>query len=155
MNRITTPSSFAVLLIVMLCNAPLAMAGSVLVTPQMAADDDYRFISTQCHLQLDVNPLIGGRITQLLFDKHAVVTPYACGTAYDGRAACNGSGSTFWTSPQRAWPVASWPPVVSVDGGPYSVHIKRKHLLMSSAGDDALGASVDKDISVDDSHCTI
>ena len=128
---------------------------ATLITPQKITEDDYRFSSAVCHLQLDVNPQTGGRITQLIFDKHTIMTPYGCNGKYDGHASCNGSGSTFWTSPQRAWPVASWPPVVSVDGGPYAVQTKHKHLLMSSASDDALGANVDKDISIDEPHCTI
>lgn len=137
-------------------SSQITIAGNILAVPQKIAEDDYRFVSAQCHLQLDVNPQIGGRITQLLVDHQAIIWPYACKTAqYNANANCNGSGSTFWTSPQRGWPVASWPPVVSVDGGAYSVHIKHKHLMMNSAGDDALGANVEKDIAVDNSRCTI
>jgi len=134
----------------------IIQAGTVLVAPTKITEDDYRFNSASCGLQLDVNPKIGGRIAQLTFEKHIVVMPYAChGDSYDGRAACNGSGSTFWTSPQRAWPVASWPPVASLDGGTYSVQLKRKHLVLTSASDEALGANVEKDISIDESRCAV
>ena len=132
-----------------------ALAGSELIVPEKITDDDFRFTSKQCQLQLDVNPQVGGRISQLLFDKRNVMTPYACGSSYNPRSQCNGSGSTFWTSPQRAWPVAPWPPVLSLDGAPYTSQIKRKHVFMSSGSNDALGAFVEKDISIDESHCII
>ena len=148
------------LIIRMICVTFAGLGGAYTVaaptTAQKISDSDYRISAPECHLQLDVNPAIGGRIAGLKFNNKEIVTHYACAAdTYDPRSACNGSGSTFWTSPQRAWPLASWPPVASVDGNPYSIKIRRKHLLMSSSSNDALGASIDKDISINDSTCAI
>ncbi len=105
---------------------------------------------------MDVNPAIGARVSALRIGGTDVIKPYGCATgAYDGTAACNNSGSTFWTSPQNAWPSGSWPPVTSVDGAAYTPSISGAHLVLRGSENAALGASVDKDFSADDKTCSI
>jgi hypothetical protein len=126
------------------------------VAPSRISDSDYRFRMTTCHLEMDVNPQIGARVSALRMGGTNVITPYACGgAAYDGMAACNNSGSTFWTSPQAAWPSGGWPPIATVDGNAYAPIISGDHLLMTGNGNPALGASVDKDLSAIDKTCSI
>lgn len=126
------------------------------VAPTRVSDSDYRFSMTRCHLEMDVNPQRGARVSALRMDSTNVIKPYGCGTgAYDGSAACNNSGSTFWTSPQNAWPSGPWPPIASVDGDAYTPKIRGAHLVMTGNGNAALGASVEKDFSADDRTCSI
>jgi len=118
--------------------------------------DDYRLNAPSCRLVLDVNPKVGGRITRLQFDDQDIIRPYSCdSTHYMPRSPCNGSGSTFWTSPQRAWPNGGWPPVESVDGAAFSASIRNNHLQLMGPVNEALGASVDKDIAIDEARCVI
>lgn len=137
--------------------APAAPAAGIHgATISKISPDLYRVDSPACKLQLEVNAYIGGRITQLQFDNKPIIAPYACGDAeYVPMASCNGSGSTFWTSPQKAWPNGGWPPVASVDGEAYTAHIKNEHLLLNGPGNTVLGASINKDFSIDSAHCSV
>jgi hypothetical protein len=126
------------------------------VVPSRISDTDYRFQMAACHLVMDVNPRIGARVSALTIGGTNVVRPYACATGtYDGTAACNNSGSTFWTSPQSAWPSGTWPPVASIDGNAYTPSVRGRHLLMTGSENAALGARVEKDFSADDKSCSI
>ena len=126
------------------------------VVPSGISDSDYRFKMTACHLVMDVNPQIGGRVSALMIGSTNVITPYGCGRgAYNGAAACNNSGSTFWTSPQGAWPSGTWPPIASIDGDAYTPNVSGDHLVMAGNENAAFGASVDKDFSADDKTCSI
>jgi Domain of unknown function (DUF4380) len=126
------------------------------VVPSKISDSDYRFKMTACHLVMDVNPKIGGRVSTLMIGSENIITPYGCGTgAYNGGAACNNSGSTFWTSPQAAWPSGTWPPISSIDGNAYAPNVNGDHLIMTGSDNAALGARVDKDFSADDKTCSI
>jgi hypothetical protein len=126
------------------------------VLPSRISDTDYRFKMAACHLVMDVNPRIGARVSALTIGGTNVVTRYACAAGtYDGTAACNNSGSTFWTSPQSAWPSGTWPPVASIDGHAYTPNVRGSHLLMTGGQNAALGARVEKDFSADDKSCSI
>jgi Domain of unknown function (DUF4380) len=126
------------------------------VTPSRISATDYRLEMPACHLVMDVNPQIGARVSALGIGSADVIKPYGCdGGAYDGTAACNNSGSTFWTSPQRAWPSGAWPPIASVDGNPYTPNVSGEHLIMTGSENAASGASVEKDFSADDKSCSI
>jgi hypothetical protein len=120
------------------------------------SDTDYRLKMTTCHVEMDVNAAIGARVSALRIGGTDVIKPYGCVTgAYDGTAACNNSGSTFWTSPQNAWPSGTWPPISSIDGKPYTSHVTGDHLIMTGSENAAFGASVDKDFSADAKTCSI
>ena len=126
------------------------------VVPSRISDTDYRLKMTSCPVEMDVNPAIGARVSALRMAGRDVIKPYGCVTAgYDGSAACNNSGSTFWTSPQNAWPTASWPPIASVDGNPYTPNVSGDHLIATGSENAAFGASVNKDFSADDKTCSI
>jgi Domain of unknown function (DUF4380) len=126
------------------------------VTPTRISATDYRLEMPACHLVMDVNPQIGARVSALRIGSTNVIKPYGCDSgAYDGTADCNNSGSTFWTSPQRAWPSGSWPPVASVDGNAYTPNVSADHLIMTGSENAAIGASVDKDFSAHDKSCSI
>lgn len=121
------------------------------VVPTMVSASDWQFAVPSCDMVLDVKPQAGARITSLSVGGTDIIVPYNCAT-YDESSACNSSGSTFWISPQSAW---NWPPVVEIDGGFYATSVNGDHLLLSGPISAALGASVDKDISVDAGSCTI
>ncbi|HEX2585777.1 MAG TPA: DUF4380 domain-containing protein, partial [Steroidobacteraceae bacterium] len=76
-------------------------------------------------------------------------------TQYMPSSSCNGSGSTFWISPQRAWPNGGWPPIVAHDGGVFTGSIHEGHLQLKGTIDEASGTSIDKNISIDESRCAI
>jgi len=128
-----------------------AMGGAADVIPTMVSTSDWQFSAPACDLVLDVNPQAGARITSLAVGSTDIIVPYTC-ASYDGSSACNSSGSTFWTSPQSVW---SWPPVVEIDGGPYSASASGSHLLLSGSISAAIGAGVDKDISIDAGSCSV
>ncbi len=113
---------------------------------------DYRLTSAACNLVMEVNSQIGARVTKLSMGGADVIVPFACTAGYNGNDGCNASGSTFWTSPQSAWP-AFWPPVVAVDGNSYTPTVSGSHLVATSARDEALGARVTKDFSTDEGTC--
>jgi hypothetical protein len=118
----------------------------------MISSADYQLKS--CNVTLDVNPQIGARITNLTITPSGsaatgIILPYACTGSYNGGAACNNSGSTFWTSPQSAWPNSTWPPVAAIDGNAYAPNISGSDLILTGSADTALGASVTKDFSAD------
>ncbi len=117
----------------------------------MVNESDWQFVVPSCNMVLDVNPQAGARVTSLNLWGTDIIVPYSCAT-YDGSAACNSSGSTFWTSPQSDW---GWPPVVEIDGGAYAASVSDSHLLLTGSINAALGAGVDKDISVEAGSCTI
>ncbi len=125
--------------------------GVTAVVPTMVSDSDWQFDVPSCDMVLDVNPQIGARVTSLSVGGTDIIVPFSCAT-YDGSAACNGSGSTFWTSPQSDW---SWPPVEEIDGGAYAASVSDDHLLLTGSISSSLGAGADKDISVDAGSCTI
>ncbi|MES1190666.1 MAG: DUF4380 domain-containing protein [Steroidobacter sp.] len=149
------------------CNLLAALAFALIGNPALASEDtttgvkeisanQYHLTSNACRLAIDVNAHIGGRITQLLFDGKPVIWPYACtADTYQPNSGCNGSGSTFWTSPQKAWPNGGWPPVASVDGEAYTAHVKNDHLLLNGPGNALLGARINKDFSIDSEHCIV
>ena len=144
------------LLATLLSTLSLASTDIAATALKEVAPNHYRFDSPSCNLQLDVNAHIGGRITQLLLDNKPVIKTYACSSdQYDPGASCNGSGSTFWTSPQKAWSNGGWPPIASVDGEAYSAHIRNDHLVLNGSTNSLLGASINKDFSVDSTHCNV
>jgi len=115
----------------------------------------YRVSSDSCRISLETNPQVGGRITRLSFDGQDIIWRYTCDWAqYMPFSSCNGSGSTFWTSPQRAWPNGGWPPIVAHDGGAFSAKADKGHLLLQGETDEASGTSIDKAISIDEQHCS-
>ena len=144
-----------VLAFALISNPALASGGAATGVKEVSANQ-YHLTSSACKLQMDVNAHIGGRITQLLFDGKPVIWPYACNAdTYQPNSGCNGSGSTFWTSPQKAWPNGGWPPVASVDGEAYTPHVNNDHLLLNGPSNALLGASINKDLSIDGEHCIV
>ncbi|HMA96491.1 MAG TPA: DUF4380 domain-containing protein [Polyangiaceae bacterium] len=130
-------------------------APATAIEPTKVSDTDYRFEMKGCDVVMDVNPKIGGRITKLALGGKAIITAHTA-TTYDKNATNNSAGSTYWTSPQKAWPDGSWPPIAEIDGNAYSPAIQEKtHLVMTGSANSTLGASVTKDFSVDDSSCWI
>ena len=128
-----------------------ATGGAAAVVPTMVSASDWQFDVPSCDMVLDVNPQAGGRISSLSVGGTDIIVPYTC-ASYDASSTCNSSGSTFWTSPQSEW---SWPPVAEIDGGTYTASVDEDHLVLSGPISSALGAGVDKDISVDAGSCTI
>jgi hypothetical protein len=140
--------------------APAAGATSNPVTPTMVSATDYRLALTACNVVMDVNPQIGARVASLTYNGTNVMMPYACTGAYSGTAACNGSGSTFWTSPQSGWDgntstTGDWPPVAEVDGNAYAPSITGTHLVATGSANASLGANITKDFSADAGSCWI
>jgi Domain of unknown function (DUF4380) len=130
---------------------PLVVSSTV---PSKLSDSDYRFTLPACKIEMSVNPQMGARVSRLSYDNIEVIKPHQCGgSAYSGTDACNSAGSTFWTSPQKAWPIRSWPPVESIDGAPYAATITGSHLVLNGKADPTSGVHVDKDFSVDAQHC--
>jgi hypothetical protein len=126
------------------------------VTPSRISATDYRLEMPACDLVMDVNPQIGARVSALRIGSTNVIKPYGCDSgANDGTAACNNSGSTFWTSPQRAWPSGTWPPIAAIDGNAYTPNVSGDHLIVTGSENAAIGASVEKDFSADDKSCSI
>ncbi len=143
----------------MICMLLLTCANNVhahIVVPIKISNMDYRFNAENCGIEMHVNPQIGGRVSALKFKDRVVITPYACPSPeYNSMGVCNGSGSTFWTSPQKKWTPATWPPIASIDGNPYSAQVDNNHLMLTGGNNETFGASVDKDFSIDDKACTI
>jgi hypothetical protein len=124
-------------------------------TITMVSSSDYQL--KVCNLTLDVNPLVGARVTKLTLTPSGsstptdILRPYTC-SAYNGNDACNSSGITFWTSPQSAWPNASWPPVAAIDGNNYAVTdggATSGHLVLTGTENSTQGVAVTKDFSAD------
>lgn len=88
--------------------------------------------------EMQVNPLIGGRITSLKLDGQEFLT---------GKEVNEVNwGSTLWPSPQSVW---SWPPPPVLDSQPYSVAVNGNVLKMVSQKDPRLGLVVTKEFSGD------
>lgn len=125
------------------------------VEPTKVSDSDYRFTLETCKVVMDVNPAIGARVAKLTLDGKAIIKPFT-DTTYNREGTTNNAGSTFWTSPQSAWPVETWPPVKEIDGGTNTVNLDDKaHLVTTGPANTTLGISVIKDFSADDSTCWI
>ena len=118
-------------------------ATSTPVVPTKVSNSDYKF--TLGSVVLDVNPMVGARVTSLTFGSTNILVPYAC-ASYDGNSTCNDSGSTFWTSPQTAW---GWPPLAAIDGNAYTPTVSGNQLTLKGSADATLGAGVTKVISAD------
>lgn len=69
-------------------------------------------------VELSVDPALGARITRFAYGGENVLTEPAVHEA--------NWGSTFWTSPQAAW---GWPPVATIDSGPYTGSVDNNHVL--------------------------
>lgn len=86
--------------------------------------------------EMQVNPLIGGRITSLKLGGQEFLT---------GKEVNEINwGSTLWPSPQSVW---SWPPPPVLDSQPYSVAVNGSVLKMVSQKDPKLGLVITKEFS--------
>lgn len=86
--------------------------------------------------EMQVDPLIGGRITSLKLDGQEFLT---------GKEVNEINwGSTLWPSPQSVW---SWPPPVALDSEPYSVAINGSVVKMVSQKDPKSGLVFTKEFS--------
>ena len=88
----------------------------------------------------EVDQEVGARVTILSLSGTNIINPYT--------ASNDDSGSTFWTSPQSAW---NWPPVPEINSDPYTAVFSAGHLITTGTASATLGASVNKDFSVDTS----
>ena len=91
-------------------------------------------------LAIAVDTRVGGRITELSFDNHNLLTPAGGDN--------NNFGSTFWLSPQTLW---NWPPVVEHDSAPYQLTARDDDSLHLQ-GNPGAGARVSKSVSVLGDH---
>ena len=84
--------------------------------PVAATNDGDTYTLQMGRIKMVVNAAVGARITEFSFDGSNVLT----GPNVDTNTADpphNNYGSTYWTSPQSAWP---WPPPAAIDRQAYS-----------------------------------
>ncbi|GLU52154.1 DUF4380 domain-containing protein [Dyadobacter frigoris] len=85
---------------------------------------------------MEIDPLLGGRITSLKIDGKDFLT--------DSTINDFNWGSTFWLSPQSAW---NWPPSAEIDNKPYNISVRGNVIRMVSQKDPKTGLRVIKEIS--------
>jgi hypothetical protein len=119
----------------------------------MVSETDYKLDLKTCGVVMDVNPKIGARVSKLQLGGKDIFKPHTA-TTWIGDDASNNSGSTFWPSPQSGW-TPNWPPPAEIDGNAYTPAINGTHLVCTGSASSALGVSVVKDFSADDSTCWI
>ncbi|MET0386690.1 MAG: hypothetical protein ABW321_12065 [Polyangiales bacterium] len=88
------------------------------VLPQLR---DGRYVFALGATTLEIDPVLGGRVTQLALDGVNVLT----GPDVDSL----NWGSTFWPSPQARW---QWPPVPEIDSEPYTPTVEADTLTLQS-----------------------
>ena len=84
--------------------------------PVSAANNGDNYTLQMGRIKMVINAAVGARITEFSFDGSNVLT----GPDVDTNTAeppHNNYGSTYWTSPQSAWP---WPPPAAIDRQPYA-----------------------------------
>lgn len=104
-----------------------------------------RYIFRAAGLEVEVDPAVGGRITRASLDGGELLTGpdvVAGGTG----SIPNMYGSTFWTSPQRAW---GWPPEIALDSAPHAAIVERGTLRLQSEPGATTGYAVEKRFSLD------
>ena len=86
---------------------------------------------------MTINPEQGARIVSLKYKDQEVLSQLRWPESF---------GSTFWTSPQKAW---NWPPVFELDKGAYTVVERDGRLVMTSPVSAKLKYRVRKAFAVD------
>ena len=89
------------------------------------------------NLSMTINGAGGGKILSFKYQDTEVISQSTFPESF---------GSTFWTSPQKAW---NWPPVQEFDKQPYTVEEKGNSLVMTSNVSARLKYRIRKEFSTD------
>ena len=88
-----------------------------------------KYLIKQGDLTMEVNPVVGGRISSLKHERHELLITQDV-------TSSNLWGSILWSSPQSEW---GWPPVEVLDHKPYRVSVEDNQLVLASEVDPKTG----------------
>ena len=112
---------------------------TVSAQPAQGDQDATGLYSLQCgHVKMEINAAKGGKILSLKYDDREMLSQLRWPEAF---------GSTFWTSPQKAW---NWPPEKEFDKNPYTVTQDGGTLKMTSEVSERLKCRVGKTFTTDE-----